>query len=187
MRDAIYTDVKRLLADILIAYLETELCLLKRYGLPGIPDIDHTISTSDPFSSLIEVPFPMDVPYMVNPSAAPLGWEHSFNHELLSALSFEKRHFASLTDPYSVPPVGFFTPLREVVDPTKPDSQSAEHLLNLPQPEMFCADANDEEDPMIPVRHGGWEKFAWNGEKHSWNSETIGARITVDILVNAGR
>jgi len=52
---------------------------------------------------------------------------------------------------------------------------------------MFCADANDREHPMAPSSREGWEPFVWNGEKHFWVSETIGARIKVDIKVKAGR
>lgn len=40
---------------------------------------------------------------------------------------------------------------------------------------------------MAPSSREGWEPFVWNGEKHFWVSETVGARIRVDIKVKAGR
>jgi hypothetical protein len=52
---------------------------------------------------------------------------------------------------------------------------------------MFCADANDAANPMKPTTHEGWEPFVWNGEKHFWVSNTVGARIRVEIKVNEGR
>ena len=58
-----------------------------------------------------------------------------------------------------------FTPLRDIVDTTQPDPSTASNILELPQPHVFCANANDEKQPMMPTTHGGWEPFVWQGKK----------------------
>lgn len=188
-RDILHPNARghRILADLLIAYLETELCQLNRYGLPVIPSHQRTTSTTNPSSELVDIPFALDSPHMTDPARPPSGWETTFDEEPLQALLNESRHFVLPATPYSVPLVNMFTPLREVVDPFKPDPDSPRHLLGLPQPKMFCADANDHDNPMVPTTHDGWEPFVWNGEKHFWVSSTVGARIRVEIKVNAGR
>jgi len=175
------------LADLLIAYLESELCLLTRYGVPWIPSVEDTLATSNSFSSAIHVGFDLDPPHLVSPAEAPPGWESTFDLEPLSRLTSELRHFLLPTSPYSISPVSMFTPLRDILDPTKPDASSASHIMNLVQPKMFCADANDDVNPMRPTSSDGWEPFVWNGEKSYWVSSRPGARIRVEIVVNAGR
>lgn len=124
---------------------------------------------------------------MTDPLHPPAGWEATFEAEPLSKITNELRHFVLPTTPYDISQVGMFTPLRDIVDPARPDPDSPSHILDLPQPEMFCADANDSENPMSPTSFEGWKQFVWNGEKHFWVSSTVGARIRVEIKVNAGR
>ncbi len=145
------------------------------------------MSSTKPFSDLIDIPFPLDTLHLVDPVTPPKDWASTFDLAPLAAIASEARHFALPTTPYSVPPIGLFTPLRDVVDPSRPDPSSASHILGLPQPKMFCADANDEQHPMAPTTHEGWEPFVWNSEKHYWVSSTPGSRIRVEIQVNAGR
>lgn len=182
---------QRLLGDLLVAHLESELCLLQHYGLPVVPPVDDTISTTNPASSLIEVDFPLPVPAhageVIDWSQPPDGWEATFDMSKIDAISGEKRHFALAQTPYNVPFVPIFTPLREVIDPAQPDPDSPSHILTIAQPNLFCADANDRDHPMKPSYHEGWETYVWNGEKHYWVSSTVGARIRVDIKVNQGR
>lgn len=146
-----------------------------------------TVSTTDPFSSLVDIPFPLDTLHLVDPATPPEGWETTFDREPLEELKSESRHFVLPSSPYSVPPVGIFTPLRDVVDPKKPDPSSGKHITGLVQPELFCADANDAQNPMKPTTANGWKPFVWNGEKHYWMSDVVGARIRVEIKVTAGR
>ncbi|EIW71857.1 hypothetical protein TREMEDRAFT_38095 [Tremella mesenterica DSM 1558] len=177
----------RILADLLIAYLESELCQLNRFGIPP-PRIEFdTISTTLLSSDLVSIPFNLDSPHMTDPTTPPPGWESTFDLEPLQRLTSESRHFVLPTTPYSIPLVGLFTPLRDVVNPRQPDPSSSRHVTGLVQPRMFCADANDHDNPMTPTSSEGWEPFVWNGEKHFWVSSTIGARIRVDIKVNEGR
>lgn len=180
-------DMQRVLADLLIAYLERELCRLSHWGLPVVPNLSETISTTSPFEELVNVDFPLDTPHMTDPLTPPVGWESTFDQSRLDRLKLEARHFVLPTTPYDISLVGMFTPLRDVVDVKKSDPSSGEHVINLPQPKMFCVDANDNEHPMKPTSHEGWEPFVWNGEKHFWVSSTVGARIRVEIKVNAGR
>ncbi|WVQ80909.1 hypothetical protein IAT38_003016 [Cryptococcus sp. DSM 104549] len=177
----------RILADLVIAYLESELCMLTRYGLPIVPPVADTISSTDPFSSLIDIPFPLDTLHLIDPVTPPPNWESTFAREPLDALASERRLFVLPSTPYSVPPVGIFTPLRDVVDPKSPDPSSGKHITGLVQPELFCADANDKVNPLTPTDAVGWEPFAWNGEKHYWVASEPGSRIRVEIKVNAGR
>nr|ODN87605.1 hypothetical protein L203_03384 [Cryptococcus depauperatus CBS 7841] len=177
----------RLLSDLLIAYMESELCMLSRYGLPTIPPIEDTVSSTNPFSDLIDVLFPLDSLHLVSPSIAPDNWEETFKLEPLQALAKEKRLFIIPSNPYVIPHVGIFTPLRDVIDPKQPDPDSGKHITGIAQPELFCADANDKLNPMAPTKAEGWEPFVWNGEKHYWNSSIPGSRITVNIKVNAGQ
>ncbi|OXC65398.1 hypothetical protein C361_02228 [Cryptococcus neoformans Tu259-1] len=177
----------RILSDLLIAYLDSELCMLSKYGLPIAPPSQDIISTTRRFTDLIDVAFPLDTPHLVDPATPPEGWEETFKTEPLEALSRERRLFAVLPTPYSVPPVGMFTPLRDVVNPTNDDPITGEHITTIAQPRLFCADANDKKNPMKPTQADGWEPFAWNGEKHYWVSHKSGSRIRVDIKVNAGK
>lgn len=175
------------MADLLVAYLEYELCQVTRYGLPVVPASSETISSIDPFSAFVDVPFPLDTLHLIDPFTAPDNWESSFKLGPLESLRSENRHFVLPQTPYSISPVSIFTPLRDVVNPKKPDPNTAEGVLGILQPEMFCADANDHEHPMAPAEREGWEPFVWNGEKHFWVSDKVGARIKVDIKVKAGR
>ncbi|ODN76243.1 hypothetical protein L202_06166 [Cryptococcus amylolentus CBS 6039] len=177
----------RVLADTLISYLESELCMLTRYGLPVVPPIEDTIASTNPFSSLVDVPFALDTLHLVDPVTPPEGWEETFDLAPLQKLRDERRLFVVPSSPYAIPPVGVFTPLREVVDPHKPDPASGAHIEGLRQPQLFCADANDKKNPMTPTVADGWEPFVWNGEKHYWVADKPGARIRVEIKVNAGR
>lgn len=181
------TDWQRVMADLLISILETELCRLNTWGLPIVPRLEDTISTTAQFSHLVEIDFQLDTPEMTDPLTPPEGWEATFEEGPLDKITNELRHFVLPTTPYAISQVSLFTPLREIVDPTSPDPASPSHILSLPQPEMFCADANDHENPMAPTSYEGWEPFVWNGEKHFWVSSTIGSRIRVEIKVNAGR
>ena len=178
---------QRILADLFIGYIEYELCMLTKYGLPIVPSHLDTIATSEPASRLIQIPFPLDSPKLVDPITAPVGWEKTFELEPIESIASERRHFVLPTTPYSLPMVSLFTPLRDVVDPFKPDPASPQHILGLVQPKLYCADANDHENPMNPTSREGWNPFVWNGEKHFWVSSTVGARIAVDITVQAGR
>ncbi|WVR07844.1 hypothetical protein IAU60_004887 [Kwoniella sp. DSM 27419] len=177
----------RILADLLVAYLESELCMLTHYGLPVVPAVTDTISTTEAFASLVDIPFPLDTLHLVDPVTPPQGWEATFDQGPLDSLASESRHFVLPSTPYSIPPVGMFTPLRDVVDPTEPDPVSGQHITGLVQPQLFCADANDKQHPMKPTSSDGWEPFVWNGEKHYWVSKTPGSRIRVEIKVHAGR
>lgn len=179
--------VQRVLADLLTAYLEVELCRLSKWGLPWVPEHTQTVATSLSFNDLVQVDFNLDPPHMTDPLTPPEGWEKTFDLAPLQEVSTELRHFVLPNTPYDISPVGLFEPLRDVVNPAKPDPTSAEHVMNLPQPQMFCVDANDREHPMTPTSYDGWEPFVWNGEKHFWVSSTVGARIRVEIKVNAGR
>jgi hypothetical protein len=179
--------IQRVLSDLMVAYLEYELCQLTTYGLPVASPAGETVSSIDSSDSFIDVPFPLDTLHLIDPVTAPDNWESTFELEPLNALRDEARHFVLPQTPYSISPVSMFTPLRDVVDPKKADPSTGEGVLGLLQPEMFCADANDHEHPMAPVSREGWEPFVWNGEKHFWVSNTVGARIRVDIKVKAGR
>ncbi|KAL1412111.1 hypothetical protein Q8F55_003110 [Vanrija albida] len=183
----------RLLSDLLAAYFETQLCLLDKHGLPPAPEKADTIATGGDARSLVDVTFEFPGPShtapdgAIDPDKPPEGWEESFDRDKLAAIGKERRHFALPTTPYALPPVGMFTPMELVIDPHRPDPTDADHILELVQPSLFCADANDRKHPMAPTVHDGWEKFVWNGEKHYWVSSTVGARIRVEIKVNAGR
>jgi hypothetical protein len=165
--------------------------MLSHYGLPIVPAVESTVATTEDFDSLIDVTFKMPQPARVDGAVdwtkPPEGWEETFIHSNLERIGTERRHFALPPTPYSVPFVSMFTPLRDVIDPLKPDPSDPTHILSLVQPELFCADANHRQHPMQPTSHDGWEPFVWNNEKHYWVSSTVGARIRVDIKVNAGR
>jgi hypothetical protein len=165
--------------------------MLSHFGLPVVPDLDATIATSNDASSLIDVTFDMPQPVRVDGAVdwtkPPDGWEETFDSARLEQIGNEKRHFALSQTPYSLPFVSMFTPLRDVIDPLKPDPSTPAHILELVQPNLFCADANNRQNPMQPTTHDGWEPFVWNSEKHYWVSSQVGARIRVDIKVNAGR
>jgi len=163
--------------------------MLSHYGLPTVPPLEDTIATSNDASSLIDVSFDIPEPVGVDIdwSNPPDGWDDSFDSDRLQKLGDEKRHFALPQTPYAVPFVSMFSPLRDVINPSKADPSGPSHILDLVQPAMFCADANDRKHPMQPTEHDGWEPFVWNNEKHYWVSSTVGAKIRVDIEVNAGR
>lgn len=177
----------RVLADLLIAYLESELCMLHHYGLPVVPSVEETIATTEPASSLVDVPFPFQIDRSVDWSEVPAEWETTFDKGKLAALGEERRHFALPQTPYSVPFFTTFKPLSEVLDPDVADPATPDHIMKFPQPTLYCADANDPEHPMKPTEHEGWEAWDWRGEKHYWVSSTVGARIRVEIQVAAGR
>ncbi|ORY28167.1 SGNH hydrolase-type esterase domain-containing protein [Naematelia encephala] len=179
----------RVLSDLLISYLESELCLLSRYGMPAIPPLEETMATEKASNSLVSIPFPFEVNYVQHndPTSPPDGWEASFDPIPLASMAEEARHFALPETPYRVPPVAMFLPLSDVVDPGKPDPTSARHVLGLPQPKPFCADANYVDNPLKPASAEGWEQYVWDNEKRYWVSKTVGARIRVDIKVNEGR
>ncbi|WWC91519.1 uncharacterized protein L201_006465 [Kwoniella dendrophila CBS 6074] len=177
----------RILADLLISYLESELCMLTHYGLPIVPSISDTVETTEDFSNFVDVPFRLDTLHLVDPVTPPKGWEETFDLEPLSKLKNENRKFVLPTTPYYIPPVGIFTPLRDIVNPKQSDPESSKHITGLIQPELFCADANDKENPMKPTTSKGWKPFVWNGEKHYWVSDIPGSRIRVEIKVTAGR
>ncbi|GMK57298.1 hypothetical protein CspeluHIS016_0401320 [Cutaneotrichosporon spelunceum] len=176
----------RLLADLLIAYLESELCMLNHFGLPAVPSLDETIATTKAPSLLVEGALgghekPIDW------TSLPDNWATTFDKDQLAAIGKERRHFALPQTPYSIPFFNTFQPLSEVLDPTKPDPPRPDHIMRFPQPALYCADANDPRHPMKPVEHEGWEAWDWKGEKHYWVSSTVGARIRVNIKVTAGR
>lgn len=133
------------------------------------------------------MPQPVRVDGQIDWSQPPEGWEATFDKDKIHALGKERRHFALPQTPYTIPFVSMFTPLRDLIDSTKPDPTTPGHILNLVQPNMFCADANDQQHPMKPHTAEGWEPYVWNEEKHYWVSSTVGAKIRVDIKVNAGR
>lgn len=178
---------QRVLADLAISYLESQLCQLNLYGVPKTMPATKTIATTENFGGLVEIPFPLAPPHMTDPAKPPPGWEATFDLGPLSKLPTESRAFLQPNTPFSVPLVGLFQPLREVVDPQIQDPNTAKHITSLVQPKMFCVDANDHEHPMKPTESEGWEPFVWNGEKHFWVSDTVGARIRVEIEVHAGR
>lgn len=165
--------------------------MLEHYGLPIVPAIEDTIATDNDASSLIDISFDMPQPARVDGvvdwTKPPDGWEETFDHDKLQSIGTEQRHFALPQSPYSLPFVTMFTPLREVIDPSKPDPTDPSHILELRQPNLFCADANNRNNPMQPTSSEGWEPFVWNGEKHYWVSSQVGARIRVEIKVAAGR
>ena len=111
-----------------------ELCRLAHWGLPIVPSLSDTISTTAPFEELVNVDFPLDTPHMTDPLNPPPGWESSFDQDPLDRLKSEARHFVLPTTPYEISLVGMFTPLRDVVDPKRTDPSSGAHVINLPQP-----------------------------------------------------
>ncbi|GHJ86394.1 hypothetical protein NliqN6_2796 [Naganishia liquefaciens] len=189
--DGLHPNVRghRLLADILTAYLEYELCRVSILGLPIPLDPIRTLATKDKFVSAIDISFPFDTPRMTDPRNPPEGWEQTFNDSAITAIAHEPRRFLSKLSPYALPLSEIFTPLREIVTDSSPESDppNADALMHLVQPEMFCADANDPEHPMRPTDADGWEEYVWNNEKHYWVSDQVGARIRVDIKVAEGR
>lgn len=181
--------MQRVLADVLTSYLEYELCRVSILGLPKDRQPSMTLATHASFESMIDLSFPFDPPHMTDPKTPPPGWESMFNASAIKAIARESRQFITKISPYSLPLTEIFTPLRDVVsdasptdDPTTPDA-----LLDLVQPQMFCADANDPQHPMRPVISDGWREYDWNGEKHYWVSDQVGARIRVDVKVTEGR
>jgi hypothetical protein len=174
------------MADLLVSYFESQICEYETLGLPTTPPQDVTLFTSEPFSDFISVPFPFDSPHAAEKDA-PEGWEKTFDNESIARMAFEPKLFVDASDPYSVPWTPIEQPLRDVVDPTKPDPGNAEHITGIVQPKLFCADANDPVNPMAPVKSEGWRKYVWKAEKHYWLSDTPKARIRVDIKVAQGR
>ncbi|KAJ9116977.1 hypothetical protein QFC22_004635 [Naganishia vaughanmartiniae] len=181
--------LQRVLADVLTSYLEYELCRVSILGLPKDREPSTTLATLASFKDMIDLSFPFDPPHMTDPKLPPLGWERMFNATAIKALARESRQFISKTSPYSLPLTEIFTPLRDVVSDHSPadDPKTPDALLHLVQPQMFCADANDPQHPMRPVLSSGWREYDWNGEKHYWVSDQVGARIRVDVKVAEGR
>lgn len=150
------------------------MCRLEHFGMPIVPDVGLTVTTSLDFDDLVNVPFPLDV---IPPDS----------DDIIKSLDKELRHFVLPKSPYDISMVGMFQPLRDVLDPNEPDPKTPAKILGIVQPKTFCADANDQVNPMEPTKSDGWEKLEWKGEKHYWVSSTVGARIRVEIKVNAGR
>ncbi|KAJ9113837.1 hypothetical protein QFC19_000030 [Naganishia cerealis] len=171
--DGLHPNVRghRVLADILTSYLEHELCRVSILGLPPAREPETTLATYASFNSRIDLSFPFDSPHMTDPKTPPDGWQAMFNTTAIDAIA------------------QIFTPLRDVVSDSSPatDPVTPDSLLNLVQPQMFCADANDPQHPMRPTIADGWQEYVWNGEKHYWVSDQVGARIRVDVKVAEGR
>lgn len=176
-----------MLADLLTSYLEYELCRVSILGLPAPPKTEQTLATTSDFGSAIHLGFPFDTPRMTDPKTPPEGWESTFNTSAGSLIASEPRKFLARPSPYSLPLTEIFTPLRDVVSDTSPDPTSPDKLLNLVQPQMYCADANDPKNPLHPIIADGWKEYVWNGEKHYWVSDRVGARIRVNVKVAEGR
>ena len=178
-----------MLADVLTSYLEYELCRVSILGLPKDRQPSMTLATHASFESMIDLSFPFDPPHMTDPKTPPPGWESMFNASAIKAIARESRQFITKISPYSLPLTEIFTPLRDVVSDASPtdDPITPDALLDLVQPQMFCADANDPQHPMRPVISDGWREYDWNGEKHYWVSDQVGARIRVDVKVTEGR
>lgn len=189
LQDLLHPNARehRLLADLLIGYLESQLCELSRHGLPAVPERALTIASDGVFGDFIELDPDVQTPGVVDWTAPPDGWEKTFDRVALDRIGEERRHFALPTSPYAVRSLGMFTPLELFVDPEQPDPPTADRILHALQPKPFCADANDREHPMTPRVADGWKAWDWQGEKHYWISDTPGSRISVDIQVNAGR
>lgn len=190
--DALHPNARghRVLADITVAYLESELCLLNTYGLPVVPAVENTIGTTAGADSLIDDKFPMmafPVDGKVDWANPPEGWETTYEQDKIDAIGQERRYFALPQSPYSLPFVSAFKPLEEVISIEDADPSTPDHIHSIPQPELFCADANDPNHPMKPSAHDGWKPYDWKGEKHYWVSSTVGARLRVPIRVSAGR
>lgn len=149
----------------------------------------RTLATEEKFDSAIDISFPFDTPPMTDPRNPPEGWEQTFNDSAIASIAHEPRRFLLKSSPYALPLTEIFTPLRDIVTDSSPESDppNADALMHLVQPEMFCADANDPEHPMRPTVADGWEEYVWNNEKHYWVSDQVGARIRVDIKVAEGR
>ncbi len=178
---------QRILADLLISYFESQICYAKTIGLPQSDPIDLTIATEDAFSALIDTSTPYEPLTLSDPASPPPGWESSFNENTIDRIGWEAKTFVSPVSPYAPPVVPLFQPLRDIVDSSKQDPSDGSHILGLVQPKAFCADANDPDFPMTPASADGWRKFSWNDEKHYWVSDTVGAKIRVDIKVAQGR
>lgn len=185
----LHTIDQRVLADVLTSYLEYELCRVSILGLPKDREPAMTLATHASFDSMIDLSFAFDTPHMTDPKTPPPGWQATFNASAIQAIARESRQFISKTSPYSLPLTEIFTPLRDIVSDLSPtdDPATPDALLNLVQPQMFCADANDPQHPMRPVISDGWREYDWNGEKHYWVSDQVGARIRVDVKVAEGR
>lgn len=169
------------------SYLEYELCRVSILGLPAPPKTEHTLATTSAFSTAIDLDFPFDTPRMTDPKTPPEGWETTFNASAIALISQESRRFLSRPSPYALPLTEIFTPLRDIVSDTTADPATPDGLLDLVQPQMYCADANDPKNPLRPIIADGWKEYVWNGEKHYWVSDRVGARIRVDIKVAEGR
>jgi hypothetical protein len=174
------------MADLLIAYLESQICEYGEIGVPEPPSRDTTVGTTLPFSDFITATFPFDN-IAAGDEVEGDAWKSTYDHESLSRIAFEPKRFVGLMDPLGIPFTPIEQPLRDVVDDTRPSPENADLLLNLVQPKPFCADANDPENPMKPTKSEGWEKFVWKNEKHFWKSDKPGKRISVDIDVSQGR
>jgi hypothetical protein len=178
---------QRVLADLLISYLENQICYVNTIGLQQSDPIDLTIATEDTFGSLIDASTPYKSLTLFDPANPPSGWQDSFNKDTIDKIGWESKTFVSPLSPYAPPLTPLTQPLRDVIDPSKQDPSDARKILGLIQPKVFCADANDPEHPMAPASADGWSKYAWNDEKHYWVSDTVGAKIRVDIKVSQGR
>lgn len=176
----------RILADLLIAYLESQACQYQTLGTSVAPKTEWTIASTDEYAKFIDIGFPFVSPRPQITGAEP-GWEETFNQDAIDRMAYEHKWFVEPIDPLAIPFTPIDQPLRDVVDPTVPDRGSASHLTSLAQPQLFCADANDPVNPMNPTASDGWRVYVWKNEKHYWLSDTPGATIRVDIKVSQGR
>ncbi|KIO29582.1 hypothetical protein M407DRAFT_167269 [Tulasnella calospora MUT 4182] len=175
---------QRLLADIVVAHLESVFCEMDRdawdekHGLSEwtkeetwVGGGSLTVNSASTFKSLVaEKNFPALIP----------------GEPSLSATAYE---FLSLPNTTSVQPIALPHPLDTILDVSEPDPESWEDFYSAKSkvPRPFCADANSKVQPFKPKHNTGWKTMVWKNEKHFWVSDTVGAEISVDIKVNEGR
>lgn len=172
---------QRLLADIMISYVEGVICDMDREEagqdsdgwtreISFVGGGEYTTDKAQSFKSLV---VSKDLP----------AYNGSKNETV------ETYALLSLPNATAVPPLALTSPMSLIIDNTAPDPASWMDLYtskNL-SPKPFCADANDQESPLTPKHNDGWSEMIWKNEKHFWVSDTVGATISVDIKVNEGR
>lgn len=191
-QDGLHPNMRghRIMADVLIAYFEQQLCILNTLGDSSDHQpqpVDETVLTTDEFSQLVDIGFPLLEWADFDVKKPPSNWQDTFDTSLVSRIGDEAKLFVGPRDSFAPPLIPMFQPLRDIVSHTDPDPKTPAHIQNLRQPKPFCADANDPEHPMQPVSSDGWEAYAWREEKHYWVTSQVGARIRVNIEVNEGR
>ncbi|KAG8933358.1 hypothetical protein FRC01_009683 [Tulasnella sp. 417] len=175
---------QRLLADIVVAHLESVFCEMDRDAWDEKHDLAEwtkaetwigggslTTDRAATFKSLVsEKNFPA-----LNPGEP--------------SISVTAYDFLSLPNTTSVQPVPLPQPLDIILDVSEPDPDSWEDIYTTKNkvPRPFCADANSKVQPFKPKINTGWKTMVWKNEKHFWVSDTVGAEISVDIKVNEGR